>query len=111
MCLTGIDQNGYTYRRCGYAHWTEDDGQITNNNLTLCMTSNCNSVIYPPNRLQCYRCNGNDECNFMESTNVNSLVPMPCGRISEPEQCFTYLAEGINRKNKLNRFVHDKNFK
>lgn len=93
MCLTGIDLNGYTQRKCGYSHWSEDDGQIPDDKMQLCTGTNCNSVIYPPERLQCYRCNGEDECNFsIELT--NSLVPMPCGRISEPEQCYTYRSEG-----------------
>lgn len=96
VCVTAIDAHGYTHRRCGYAHWSEDDGLIAHHKMQTCMTMNCNSVVYPSDRLQCYHCNGEDECNFMASGGAldNSFGPMPCGRISEPEQCYTYLSEG-----------------
>ncbi|XP_055309662.1 uncharacterized protein LOC129573299 [Sitodiplosis mosellana] len=91
VCLTYIDRAGYTHRRCGDMSWSYDFGTILSDKVHRCNEDNCNTVVYPPNRLQCYRCNGEDECNFMNST--NSLVPMPCGQILEPEQCYTYLSE------------------
>ncbi|XP_055308419.1 uncharacterized protein LOC129572481 [Sitodiplosis mosellana] len=94
-CTTGIDELGYTHRACD-----EDTKAVFLKQSKKCMDIKCNYEIFPENRLKCYQCNGNEDCNFMSpnSTDVD-LQPQPCGISSVFDQCFTY----INKDNKMFR--------
>lgn len=87
-CVTAIDSKGYTRRGCSYR--SGFDYKI----YSTCESTDCNRDIFPSNRLQCYRCNGEDECNFTPGNSTNSLIPMPCGLMSENDECYTYSDEG-----------------
>lgn len=96
-CVTGIDAHGTTHRRCGkdYAHETIE---FPNDQFKVCRLNNCNNIIFPPNRLHCYQCNGEKECDFMPTETTTglstSLMLQPCATFSELDQCFAYLSEG-----------------
>lgn len=69
--------------------------------MSVCTTSNCNTDIYPPNRLQCYRCEGDiEDCDFIPSNSTDPVpknIPLePCGILSKFDQCYAYLSEGKN---------------
>lgn len=93
-CFEGIDAEGYTQRFCG----TELDYKRNNyppQQLRVCNHNNCNMNIFPENRLKCYRCNGEDECNYIDSRRANSaLQPQPCGKYVLGDECFSYLGKG-----------------
>lgn len=97
-CVTGINAQGYTQRRCSGPN---DKAQFPNEQMLPCNASNCNNDIYPPNRLQCYRCDGDKEdCNFMPA-NSTGLAKMsrhltPCGVLSRFDQCYAYLSGSKN---------------
>lgn len=89
--MTGIDQDGYTHRRCGSKHQHANGIEFPNDMYAVCQGDSCNTEIFPENRLQCYRCNGEKECDFMPPSTPAAL--MPCGVFSEFDQCYAYLAE------------------
>lgn len=92
-CTTGINQEGYTIRRCSMDYKDLMDG--FSNRYQNCVENNCNSEIYPADRLQCYQCNGNENCNFMSPNSKDfDLQPEPCSILSEFDQCFTYINKG-----------------
>lgn len=93
-CTIGIDHEGYTIRGCSMDYKNLNGFSHRYDN---CVENNCNSNIYPDNRLKCYHCNGNENCNYMSpnSTDVN-LQPQPCGILSDYDQCFTYINKGNN---------------
>lgn len=90
-CLTGIDDHGVTHRRCSKNY--DEDKSAFQKEFVVCANNTCNTDIYPPNRLQCYMCNGQDECDFMP-TRVKSLQPQPCRAYSKFDQCYAYLGVG-----------------
>lgn len=97
-CVTGIDAHGHTQRRCSRAI-IDDEIEFPNKQVLVCTTNKCNTDIFPSNRLQCYRCEGdNDDCDFIPSNSTdlvtNSTQLVPCGILSKFDQCYAYLAEG-----------------
>lgn len=102
-CLTGIDAHGYTHRRCSVDYDT-DSLEFPNNQFTVCTKNRCNSNIYPANRLQCYECNGERECDYMTSTSNSTSTSTtkqpkfphrllkPCAVLSKFDQCYAYLS-------------------
>lgn len=95
-CLTGIDAHGHTHRGCSKGY--ESDYEQFGNKFDICSKNDCNGDIYPPNRLQCYQCSGEDECNLMPSNKMDvPVVPLeiqPCNVLSEHDQCYTYIGKG-----------------
>lgn len=93
-CVTGIDAQGYTHRRC-----SRFDDEAHFKQMSPCNTSNCNTDIFPPNRLQCYRCDGDEEnCDFMPTNTstelkAKSMQLVPCGLINPFDKCYTYHSE------------------
>lgn len=88
-CLTGVDEFGNTHRGC-----SSRSSHDFIHGLEICTESNCNDQVFPNERLLCYQCQGNVECNFLNS----SLTQNPCTLFAHNEQCFTYFAEGISIK-------------
>lgn len=93
-CLTGVDDYGVTHRRCSKDY--DKDSVDFQKNFVVCANNSCNTEIYPPNRLQCYVCSGEDECDFMTSpsTEVKSLQSQPCRVYSKFDQCYAYFGVG-----------------
>lgn len=109
-CTTGIDDHGVTHRRCTRAI---DEKSLKYHKV--CNTAKCNSEIFPENRLQCYQCNGDDDCNLMptepnptQTPDLNlppvatpnapliweltkSLEKLACNVLSKYDQCYTYI--------------------
>lgn len=98
-CLTGIDQYGHTHRRCIADHEIYNlDLPVSFKYYTICTDNGCNDQIYPEDRLQCIQCNGEKNCNLIESTK-SSMKPEPCKILSKYDQCFTYInKEGNDKK-------------
>lgn len=97
-CITGIDAHGHTRRRCS-RQYKDEAIDFPNNKFEVCKDNLCNTGIFPENRLQCYRCDGSDDCDFMPSDpdelEKSSWYLAPCGILSEFDQCYAYLSEGI----------------
>lgn len=100
-CLTGIDSGGNTHRRCS-KDYEKDSHDFPNDQFEVCTKSKCNTEIFPRNRLQCYECNGEDDCDFMPKTDEvfqRSQILKPCGIFSKLDQCYSYLGEGKIQQN------------
>lgn len=97
-CVTGIDAHGHTRRRCS-RQYKDEDIDFPNNQFQVCKDNKCNTGIYPANRLQCYRCDGKDDCDFMPShltaLENSSWQLAPCDILSEFDQCYAYLSESM----------------
>lgn len=97
-CLTGIDAHGVTHRRCSKD--TEQDMQEFPhiNWIQVCLENLCNKNMFPSDRLQCYDCNGEDDCDFMENTDDSSFrmarVLKPCAVLLKNDECYAYLGNG-----------------
>lgn len=97
-CVTGIDAHGYTHRRC--TGETDDEVEFPNNQMSVCTSNKCNTNIFPSNRLQCYRCEGGKDCDFVPlnstglatKSNATKSQLVPCGILSDSDQCYAYLA-------------------
>lgn len=93
--MTGIDEDGHINRRCSEKN-KDENIDFPNGMFHVCSENKCNMNIFPENRLQCYRCNGEKECNFMSADDlVTTPELVPCGIFTEFDQCFAYLGEGI----------------
>lgn len=93
-CVTGIDAHGYTQRRCS-RDYIDDDVDFPNQQLEVCTENKCNTGIFPANRLQCYRCEGDiDDCDFVSTNSTEMMQLEPCSILSKFDQCFAYLAKG-----------------
>lgn len=100
-CLIGIDSHGFTHRRCS-KDYERDSLEFPNNRFVVCPKNKCNNQIYPPNRLQCYQCNGEPECdykfNLTEPLTMSDRVLTPCNSFSVYDQCYAYLSERESTK-------------
>lgn len=97
-CVVGIDAHGHTHRRCS-REYRDEDIDFPNKLFHVCSENKCNTAVFPPNRLQCYRCDGEESCDFMPSNsttnddvNANPKI-MACSILSKLDQCYAYLAE------------------
>lgn len=96
-CLTGIDSHGYTHRRCS-REYTDEIIEFPNG-FNVCTENKCNTDIFPPNRLQCHHCDGDEQnCDFMLSTSRKELAAqyLPCVIYSAFDKCYAYHSEGRN---------------
>lgn len=87
-CVVSLSQDGHIRRGCSEQFTPADlaaDAQHTR-----CPSGNCNGLIYPTNRPLCHRCNGNDNCQFLENK-INSTTLQPCPRYARNDQCFSLL--------------------
>lgn len=95
-CITGIDAHGATHRRCSN-NYANETNEFPNDHFRVCISNNCNTDIFPTNRLHCYQCNGEPECDFInrDSTELstNKLKPEACSTFSVLDQCFAYLSD------------------
>lgn len=95
-CVTGIDAHGATHRRCSN-NYANETNEFPNDHFRVCISNNCNTDIFPTNRLHCYQCNGEPECDFInwDSTELstNKLKPEACSTFSVLDQCFAYLSD------------------
>lgn len=80
-CATGINK-GFTRRKCVL------QSTLHSNEFETCEVNNCNDVIYPKDRLKCYQCNGESDCDLKPTQ--KSFMPEPCEMYSAIDQCFTY---------------------
>lgn len=93
-CLVGIDSHGHTHRRCS-KEYSEETIEFPNDQFKVCRENKCNTYIYPADRLQCYQCNGEKECDFMSSKNSSiKFEPLTCVIASKLDQCYAYLSRG-----------------
>lgn len=96
-CATGID-NGNTHRKC------IPESVVSSNEFETCAGINCNDEIYPKNRLYCYQCDREADCDLNPSQRY--FKPEPCEFYSNIDQCFTYAGPGkINFYFYLNRKI------
>lgn len=97
-CLVGIDRVGFTHRRCSNISKVTRDLNHFPIGFEICEASKCNNQVYPENRLRCYQCSGEDECNFVDlgcsSIPNQSIEPKPCSIWSHQDQCYTYFSKG-----------------
>lgn len=92
-CAIGIDEKGYTHRRCNN-QIIDAVHEFPVKNF-ICEEDKCNDRIFPEDRLKCYQCNGGNNCDMMPSDSDGiSLIAEPCEIYSEHDQCFTYINEG-----------------
>lgn len=95
-CLTGVDAHGHTHRCCSKNH-PEDSDEFTYG-FEICSQNKCNGNIFPKDRLKCYQCNGEDECDLLPTHQTDHsdapLEPQPCTILSQYDQCYTYIDEG-----------------
>lgn len=86
-CAIAIE-NGHTHRKC-YED-INSTNEIVQTTMHICSDDKCNGNLFPENRLQCYQCNGDEECkNITENTRMG-----PCTIYSENDQCYSLLNEG-----------------
>lgn len=85
-CGIEIDEKGFTHRGC--LNQASNFRKKLSNNTFICDEDNCNVEIFPKDRLKCYQCSGNEECN------LDSIKPEPCTIYVKHDQCFTYLNKG-----------------
>lgn len=99
-CVTGIDAFGYTHRRCSKGNERKEFTSNRHSTHTWCQGKKCNSNIFPDTRIQCYQCNGEDDCELNHKENdidssVKSLQATPCRIYSKDDQCYAFLSEGM----------------
>lgn len=91
-CLVGIDQSGYTHRTC--ASNQTYDSQRFPNGYELCQSDLCNTNDFPSNRLKCFQCHGDNECNFKLPNATGKFRPKACQIFSKTDQCYTHFGKG-----------------
>lgn len=103
-CLTGIDAHGYTHRRCSKDP-EQDNLEFPNNQIQVCTPNLCNKNTFPPDRLQCYVCKGEDGCDFMPAKNELNKTNgelKPCAYLLEDDECYAF----IDRSNYKIQFIY-----
>lgn len=96
-CATKIDKNGNTIRMCASNKTLVQDAK----KFEVCEGAFCNHKLFPSERLQCYQCNGEDDCDL--DSYQQSFKPEPCNIYAEYDQCFTYVGPSkINLKRSKN---------
>lgn len=94
-CITGIDAHGFTHRRCS-KDYERDSLEFPNKMSVVCTRNKCNNDVYPPNRLECYVCDGKRDCDFMPTTSPKPLSDRelkPCNIFSVYDQCYAFLSK------------------
>lgn len=92
-CIVGIDEKGFTHRRCAANDRARDNVQFLNG-YKLCSGIGCNNCIFPEDRARCHHCNGEPWCNFLEDDDKELYPVKPCERFSYYDQCYTYIDRG-----------------
>lgn len=88
-CVTGIDGDGFTHRRCIRNH--ELALAMTFSKYKICYTNLCNNQIFPENRLKCFQCQG-PRCDILSTVSTPKACP---NSINGLENCYTYKDKGI----------------
>lgn len=88
-CLTAIDRNGFIMRQCA-----SDMHFNSFNESKVCEDNVCNGEIFPPNRIQCFQCDGDDSCDRLRSDVGIPLELKPCTVFNQHDQCFMYMDDG-----------------
>lgn len=94
QCLTALDTEGYTVRKCFSNTTTEIAILQLIPAHSVCEESKCNGEIYPENRLHCFQCNGNETCDHLKTEENESLEELPCRMYSKYDKCFMFMDEG-----------------
>lgn len=88
-CIVGVDNYGHTHRRC--AKDPTSNAKDFPKGFRTCNDNNCNGIIFPENRLQCYRCKQSKECDELSSQNTGGLVSHACQYFKENDDCFSFI--------------------
>lgn len=91
-CLVGIDKDGYTHRLHG-TNVAHDNNQFPNG-FDICHSDSCNNIVYPSNRLKCFQCQGEADCDFQTNVSKEKSQPKVCEIYSTKDECYTYFDEG-----------------
>lgn len=90
-CLTAIDIDGFTVRKCISDQTDGDKEHLTTfAEFETCEDSKCNAGIFPKNRLKCFQCDGGMTCDLLQTSEKIPLEARPCRTYSIHDQCFTY---------------------
>lgn len=92
FCIVGIDLNGYTHRNCG-KNQTNGANEFPKG-FEMCHSDLCNNKTYPDNRLNCYQCQGDADCNLQTPESKQKLHSKVCEIFSDKDQCYTYIEQG-----------------
>ncbi|XP_055309596.1 uncharacterized protein LOC129573251 isoform X2 [Sitodiplosis mosellana] len=96
QCLTAIDSEGFTVRKC-FSNGTDEVAILKQFSMhELCEENNCNGVLYPEERRQCFQCNGDSACDSLRTSVNKSLEELPCRLYSKYDGCFTFMDEDQN---------------
>lgn len=94
-CLTGIDATGYTHRRCS-ANKKLDEVAYPKG-VDFCDGVDCNRNIFPRNRLQCFQCDSESDCDLNSESDYAAQIAKPCKVLSNYDKCYTFIEKGIYR--------------
>lgn len=89
FCFQGVDEEGYTHRRCVTESEAKTHG-FKPKQYQVLSENNSNTKTYPKGRLECYQCEG-EQCKDVKKS---SLKPAACAVYSTDNQCYTYRSEG-----------------
>uniref|UniRef100_A0A182TWG1 DUF753 domain-containing protein n=1 Tax=Anopheles melas TaxID=34690 RepID=A0A182TWG1_9DIPT len=89
-CVTFIDAHGFTVRGCAMEYYLTP-ASCTGTTCQLCTDDdNCNSMLLPQNRLQCYQCSGSS------CLDVSNQTPSICQQYSADDVCYAYASSSTN---------------
>ncbi|XP_055679724.1 uncharacterized protein LOC129787909 isoform X3 [Lutzomyia longipalpis] len=92
-CAQLVVANGKTIRGC----LQDLDGSTStfcpSNNCQICSNNNCNSNIFPSDRITCHQCNDEENC-YMDMTSIGN-VAYPCRNYALDDQCYTVLEGSV----------------
>ncbi|XP_055375862.1 uncharacterized protein LOC129608402 [Condylostylus longicornis] len=82
-CLTTVNGYGHTERGC----LSEKFNTTHKVKVEKCFENLCNSEIFPTDRLQCFRCSGNDDCSLKQEEDWAE----PCEIYEKQDGCFEFI--------------------
>ncbi|XP_055679722.1 uncharacterized protein LOC129787909 isoform X1 [Lutzomyia longipalpis] len=92
-CAQLVVANGKTVRGC----LQDLDGSTStfcpSNNCQICSNNNCNSNIFPSDRITCHQCNDEENC-YKDMTSIGN-VAYPCRNYALDDQCYTVQEESV----------------
>lgn len=92
-CVTGIDEKGYTHRRC--TDKSINENIKSPNGFIECSQNECNGDVFPKDRLLCYQSDEDrDKLPESPSETLSELAVEACEVLSQYSQCYTYISEG-----------------
>lgn len=91
-CVVSLRHDGHIRRGCSEQFTAAE--LAADSQFLKCADGNCNGHIFPVNRTLCHRCNGGDNCQYLENE-VNSTTLHPCPLYRKYDSCYSLLR---NRK-------------